>query len=410
MWFGILVSCFILFVDAQRNDTRALEHDRIECRNPHGNEIDPFEKCSHYFYQCDGDYIGYRTLCQNNLYYDVEWDECLQFVEVPACSDVTHGPFKTTIFPERTTVDQTLFDCTKARSGNYADERGITVNDKRIPFCANRFFVCSNGLLSTDHCPAGYYFDQPINQCGSFDEVFDCNGHIRLTSPPSTIPPPRTTTEDLHFDCSGKVGIYADPLLKCSHRFLYCPDGGYPIKGMCQENLWYNPETFRCEQYELVFACTGVRVSSTLSPLTWSTNKPYYFNCTGLQNGRMYPNPDKACSNIFYECDNGFGWQKMCAPDATDSTYFDVTIQQCNYKKNMPVCGGRPSRRPTENTEEPTTTKFMTELPASTRRRIGRMRTTTSEFLPTELPSTELPSTRHREGRPRSTTVTTDGR
>lgn len=69
----------------------------IQCKRPYGNESDPQKKCSHWFYQCDSNYIGQRTLCQGNLYYDRVQMKCDSYDNVAECTNVIQGPSGTTI-------------------------------------------------------------------------------------------------------------------------------------------------------------------------------------------------------------------------------------------------------------------------------------------------------------------------
>jgi hypothetical protein len=323
----------------------------IECKFPHGNEPDPMEKCSHWFYQCDGDYTGHLSPCQENLYYDWVQMECDHYANVPECTGATRGPIRTTLAPRATTFDQSLFDCTRVDEGDYADERGTVFEDgRRVPYCANRYFQCSNGILSVKYCQKGYFYDQTVDQCGSLEEVFACNGGIRVTRP-STTRAPRLTTEDLHFSCVNQpIGNYPNPVDKCSHFYISCGDGGVATKVICPANTFYNRESGRCDDREAVFDCTGVRLTTTttLTPPTRVTVPSYFFNCTGLENGKMYNNPEEKCSHTFFQCANGVGFKVICA----DSTYFDFYSQTCLQRDYVYECTG--FRRPSTTAGPPT--------------------------------------------------------
>jgi hypothetical protein len=352
LFIQLLLVAWMVDAGLDVHDDFAIRPRTITCRNPYGNEPDPVEKCSHWFYQCDGDSIGQLSLCQENLYYDWVQMECDHFTSVPECTGATRGPIRTTIMPRVTTIDQTLFDCTKAEDGNYADQRGTTINGKLIPYCSNRFFTCTNGILIGKNCQSGYFYDQTYDWCGSLDQVFACNGGIRVTPPPTTLAT-RATTQDFQFDCSNKKnGNYPDPLLSCSQYYISCSDGRVAGKLRCASATYYNPESLRCEDREAVFACTGVRLT-TLRPQTFYTVAPYYFNCTGLVNGRMYNNPDERCGHTFFQCSNGIGVKETCA----DSTYFDYESQTCLVREHVFECTGirRPSTTyvPTLSTRPP---------------------------------------------------------
>lgn len=69
------------------------------------------------------------------------------------------------------------------------------------------------------------------------------------------------------FDCSKREpGNYPDPLAKrpnCSNRFFTCSTGDLsPIVTYClpfEDNLFYDPQRNRCDFFDNVFECSGIK-------------------------------------------------------------------------------------------------------------------------------------------------------
>lgn len=284
-----------------------------------GTYSDPNNICSQIYWSCIS---GTATIkfCQDGLAYSTLNGTCVNPKSMPECSQLPVGlPFNCKVKPD----------------GSYPNNASIC-----SPISGYR---CQGGVqMSTRYCYATARFDVLSQHCLFARHLSACGGNNILL--PSDLLPPPVVPRELQYDCLKKVGNFPDPENPCSNLFVICGPGGFPSAGVCPAGTVYDADFDWCNYPQYVIACgghppvTAAPSNTTASPTMVAPTLPPVspFNCDGLDIG-YYPNSAAPCSNIFYACTGGkWGIPETCSA----GTFFDPILNNCNYRDNIPECGG----------------------------------------------------------------------
>ncbi|VDP08231.1 unnamed protein product [Soboliphyme baturini] len=318
----------------------------IDCSNlANGVYPNPTKNCDRIFFSCTNT-IARRFRCPGELYFNPEDGRCETYEDIPACTGIPRPPTTTTLPTVAPTTEALPVDCTTMPNGRYSDPANR---------CSNVFYVCSEGVTRRQFCPGELYFDVATSECLTFDYVEACTG-----SPPPTMTITLSqvfTTGVPEFSCIERPnGIYADPRYKCVHYYFICANGR-TFKQYCPGNLFFDSELKRCRSFVDIYACSGrtsVMTTAATTPISDvpSTETPIPVDCTNLENGN-YPDPEKACSCVFYTCIDGRGVQRQCPR----RTYFDPDLRVCNIYRKIAACTGHVRTTTVTVTVTPQTTQ-----------------------------------------------------
>lgn len=82
------------------------------------------------------------------------------------------------------------------------------------------------------------------------------------------------------FDCSTELdGMYQNPVNACSHIYYQCVSG-FTYDFECPVDLYFDIKFGRCDNWENVFACSGI--TPTPSKPSTPTTKPVPIECKYL--------------------------------------------------------------------------------------------------------------------------------
>ncbi|VDP36492.1 unnamed protein product, partial [Soboliphyme baturini] len=220
-----------------------------------------------------------------------------------------------------------VFNCSGLEDGQYPDPSKN---------CSQIFYDCINGTAIEFACPLNLHYHSEMNEC----------------LPPETVPGCVNGTPGLSLNCTNlSNGIYPSPHNDCSTYFFICSNGLSHFF-QCPENLYYDPETFRCNVYNNITACIS---NETTTPAVPGNS----FDCTGLEDG-PYPNPMMFCSNSYFECTDELTTVKYCAEDEAFDPETELcenieNVAECNDNEETTIAPGNETTIAGENVTSPTT-------------------------------------------------------
>ncbi|CAI4227385.1 unnamed protein product [Auanema sp. JU1783] len=257
------------------------------------------------------------------------------------------------------------------------DDREPNVNFVHPKFpCDNYYYSCSPGAQEPvrQTCPYNQFFDESLNLCDFVERVKACkkslvsegkkkqqkrnqkiSGYAELDDSSidsthdkpvadigSPAPPPSPSKLPAMEITSGNApgapnclkvdtGVYRDSEEKCSEQFWKCSNKKL-FRYKCQDGLFYDAETKRCDHKSFIPDCGGVREVTT--PLPAADPVVVEFDCAKKEDNFYVKEP---CTNVFYHCNGGLARKLDCQPGLV----YDTRINACDYpeacKNERPV-------------------------------------------------------------------------
>ncbi|TMS32177.1 hypothetical protein L596_000055 [Steinernema carpocapsae] len=275
----------------------------------------PGGECQSFYYRCTGQ-VTTKLACPNDQVYNPEISACARRERIPVC-----GGSRATAKPTEQPSEVDRF-CYGKSYGTYA-----------VSSCSAFFYQCQPGRSQKTPCPHNLAYNAETNKCERQEYVPSCKGIPPTLAPKDPQPP----TENDSF-CNNKPdGSYAAN--KCAPFFYQC-SSGRSTKTPCLYELVYDAEMDRCGKKEHIPSCGGVRPPTQTTPVNPLPLHVYDPFCVAKANGTY---PVGTCSNLYYECFDGYTWKMPCAV----GLFFDAEIVKCDHKEHIPSCGGiRPTIPP----------------------------------------------------------------
>lgn len=300
-----------------------------------GFYTNPQSKCSATYYACSGG-LAEKLQCPEGLAYEPESLSCEPVDTAFVCTGVRKVAAEATLAPTPgPTFPPVAFNCGGRDDGPYPSDS-----------CSNLFFICSNGIATSEQCAADSIFDDEKKACNLFVNVFACTGLPPPTEAPFVAEEPQIP-ESADYDCRQlSEGLYPNDKEACSQQYYVCSNGISFLRS-CIDDLYFDAEIKACQVREFVFACSGQR-PTTYAPVeqelyvnTPAPVKQQLFDCSDLPDG-SYPNPSQACSNFYHVCSNKQDDLVYCGQD----TYYDPDSKVCARFVEVPICSGLPPSEP----------------------------------------------------------------
>uniref|UniRef100_A0A915AGQ7 Chitin-binding type-2 domain-containing protein n=1 Tax=Parascaris univalens TaxID=6257 RepID=A0A915AGQ7_PARUN len=313
-------------------------------------------ECHEKFIQCANGVTSISS-CAAGLVFNGRRGQCDYPKNTPSCfhekETATISAVTTPIIEERSTLPSEAADrlhenkCVERLNGLYADD------------CSERYYACSDGLMSSFVCPVGLVFNMDTKYCDYRNYVRVCGGRSREVTTSAPIIPPFThmrptgstripfvsrkqapiiaaATTESHpaSGCSVlRDGLYS--LLPCSATYLHCWKGASSL-AKCAYGLVFNPDASRCDFRQSNRYCSeyvtddGVKTASVTQASSAQVSV-----CEGRADG-LYA---EGCGARYFACSNGVVSFMSCSAGLA----FDVRSGVCDHPEKVVACSGSQS-------------------------------------------------------------------
>uniref|UniRef100_A0AC35U5R4 Chitin-binding type-2 domain-containing protein n=1 Tax=Rhabditophanes sp. KR3021 TaxID=114890 RepID=A0AC35U5R4_9BILA len=267
--------------------------------------------CSNTYYGCNAGFAQ-KMACPLATYFDQEVNKCSFKNEVPICG----GTRPTDIGQEPASTPIPSVFCQQKKNGRYCDG------------CQSWFTVCQGNIATRIDCPEGLYYDLENELCDSRSNIAACGG-AAPTRP--VITTPRPIAKDM---CASKAdGTYCKG---CSSSCIKC-ESGLSIKLNCESGLFYDVVENKCDHKDLITACGGERLTTTVAPVTTASTLPAFEDLevgTACNPKRWKKAIGQACGTQFFMCHDRKLIKFVCPREQR----FDQRSGLCGMMFQVPWC------------------------------------------------------------------------